>query len=134
LWPLTAHNFQLEHFLRASVVLLVLVTAIYACSPLPHRPDLDQMLASAKTASDHEEIAKEYDKEAAEAQAEYERHQSGVNLYAKAVARQHCASLAQNYQRAEQEASVLAAYHRKVAEEMRSGSAGSPAPAPAASP
>jgi len=133
-WPLTALNFQLEHFLGASVVLLVLVTTTYACSPLPHRPDLDQMLASAKTASDHEEIAKEYDKEAAEAQAEYERHQSGANLYAKATARQHCASLADDYQRAQQEASVLAAYHRKLAEEMKSGGAASPAPAPTVSP
>jgi hypothetical protein len=97
---------------------------------MPQKPGLDQMLSSAKTAEDHELIAKEYEKEASDAQAEYERHQVGVSSYQKGAGRLHCAALAQDYQRAEQDASALAAYHRKVAEEMKSGAAAPSASSP----
>ena len=121
-----------KRVLTASI-LSALVAAFSACSALPRKPSLDQMLASAKSAPDHELIAKEYEKEASDAQAEYERHQAGVNLYQKGTGRLHCASLAQDYQRTEQDAAALAAYHRKVAE-MKSGTAEPPASAPSASP
>ena len=119
-----------EPILKASI-LLMMVAAIYACSALPHKPSLDQMLATAKTASDHEAIAKVYEKEAADAQAQYEKHQAGVSMYQKGTERLHCARLAQDYEQAQLDAATLAAYHRKVAEEMNSGLGTSAAQAPA---
>ena len=116
-----------EPILKASI-LLMMVAAIYACSALPHKPSLDQMLATVKTASDHQVIAKEY---AADAQAQYEKHQAGVSMYQKGTERLHCARLAQDYEQAQLDAATLAAYHRKVAEEMNSGLGTSAAQAPA---
>ena len=123
---------MVKGMLTASIV-LALVAAICSCSALPHQPSLDQMLATAKTPTDHELIAKKYDKEATDAQAEYERHQAGVSLYQKGAGRLHCDALTQDYQRAEQDASALAAYHRRVAGQMRSGAAATPAPTAAPS-
>ena len=80
-----------EPILKASI-LLMMVAAIYACSALPQKPSLDQMPATVKTASDHQVIAKEY---AADAQAQYEKHQAGVSMYQKGTERLRCARLAQ---------------------------------------
>ena len=64
-----------------------------------------------KTASDHEAISKEYEKEAADAQAQYEKHQAGVSMYQTGTERLHCARLAQDYQQAQLDVATLAAYH-----------------------
>jgi hypothetical protein len=85
-----------------------------------------------KTAPDHEAIAEYYENEAADAHAKYEEHEASATQYAHSVRwkgwARHCAHLAQDYNQAEQDASNLAAQHRKVAEEMQSGS--EPATAP----
>lgn len=116
--------------LKASVLLLIL-GAIYACSALPRKPGIQQMLTTAKTARDHEAIAQYYENEAAEDQAQYEKHQGGVDQY-RGITRLHCAQLAQDYKQAQQDASALATYHRKVAEEIAaaSGAPASSAPTP----
>jgi hypothetical protein len=120
-----------EPILKASI-LLMMIAAFYACSALPHKPGLDQMLATAKTASDHEAIAEEYEKEAADAEAQYEKHQAGVSMYQKGTERLHCARLARDYQQAQLDAAALAAYHRTVAEEMKSRLGAAAAQTPAA--
>ena len=82
------------------------------------------MLATAKTASDHEAIAQYYENEAADVHAKYEEHQA---VAARALSPKsqswslHCARLAQDFKQAEQDASVLASEQRKVAEEMKAG-------------
>ena len=82
------------------------------------------MLATAKAASDHEAIAQYYENEAADAHAQYEEHQA---VAARALSPKsqswslHCARLAQDFKQVEEDASVLAAEQRKVAEEMRAG-------------
>jgi len=49
--------------------------------PLSHTNLVSTRIATAKTASDHEAIAKEYEKEAADTQAQYEKHQAGVSTF-----------------------------------------------------
>ena len=85
------------------------------------------MLATAKSASDHEAIAEYYDDEAADAEAKYEEHEASFVRYYHGSPRArgwawHCDRLAQDYKQANEDASVLAAQHRKIAEEIKSGS------------
>jgi hypothetical protein len=84
------------------------------------------MLATAKTASDHEAIAQYYEQEAADDEAKYEEHEAAASRYEHSpkfgiISAQHCHHLAQDYKQANQDASVLAAQHRKIAGEMNSG-------------
>lgn len=53
-------------------LMLLAVAAISACSAArPAKPNIEHMLATAKTASDHEAIAKYYEQEAADAEARH---------------------------------------------------------------
>ena len=101
--------------------------ALFGCGPAAApKPSIEHMLATAKTASDHEAIAEYYENEAAHAHTEYEEHEKSASQYAHSAKWRgmagHCARLAQDYEQAEHDASTLAAQHRKVAVEMRSGS------------
>jgi hypothetical protein len=101
---------------------LLAVGVFMACAPAESKPNIEHMLATAKTASDHEAIAQYYENEAADAHAKYEEHQA---VAARALSPKsqswslHCARLAQDFKQAEEDASVLAAEQRKVAEETR---------------
>lgn len=119
---------------------LLAAAAISACSAtVPSKPNIEHMLATAKTASDHEAIAEYYETEAADAKGKYEEHEASAVHYDRVPKWKtwawHCDALAQDFKAAEQDASVLAAQHRKIAEEMNSTSESHPvssAPAPAA--
>ena len=84
------------------------------------------MLATVTTASDHEAIAQYYEQEAADDEAKYEEHKADTGRYQQSpkfgsFSAQHCNQLAQAYKQANQDASVLAAEHRRIANEMNSG-------------
>jgi hypothetical protein len=106
---------------------LLSAAALSGCAPAAvPKPNIEHMLAIAKTASDHEAIANYYDNEAAEAEVEYEEHQSAALRYYHGSPRArgwawHCDRLAQDYKQANEDASVLAAQYRKIAEEIKSG-------------
>jgi hypothetical protein len=110
------------------------LAAFSACARAESKPNIEHMLATAKTASDHEAIAQYYENEAADAHAEYEEHQAVV---ARALSPKshswslHCARLAQDFKQAEEDASVLATEQRKIAEEIKSGAGTSAADASA---
>jgi len=105
--------------------LLMMVVVISACATgARSRPELDQMLANAKTGADHETIAEYYQQEAHEARAKYEQHKASAAEYRRALRwggwAEHCDRLAQDYKRAAEDASWLAAHHRKIADEAGS--------------
>ena len=88
--------------------------------------DIDKMIATAKTASDHEAIAAYFDREAHEAAAKAEQHRKmaqayGQNRegYAKEIKPlpSHCKQIAQRFDAISKQASELAEAHRKMAEE-----------------
>jgi hypothetical protein len=111
---------------------LLAASAVSACAPAASKPSIEHMLATAKTASDHEAIAQYYEQEAADDEAKYEEHEAAAGRYEHSpkfgiISAQHCHHLAQDYKQANQDASVLAAQHRKIAEEMNSGKATSAA-------
>jgi len=83
------------------------------------------MIANAKIASDYEAIADYYDREASDAKAKYEEHEASVVRYENSAKWRtwawHCDRLAQDFKLAEGEAQALAAEHRRIAAEMKSG-------------
>jgi hypothetical protein len=108
--------------------------ALSACAPAAAKPNIEHMLATAKTVSDHEAIAQYYEQEAADDEVKYEEHKADARLYENSPKfgsfwAQHCDHLAQDYKQARQDASVLAAQHRRIAEEMKSGTQAPAAPA-----
>ncbi len=117
---------------------LLAVGALLGCAPVAApKPNIEHMLATAKTASDHEAIAQYYEQEAADDEVKYEEHKGSAVQYEHSVKYRgwgrHCDRLAQDYKQAHQNASVLAAEHRKVADEI-SASSGAPAAPSGATP
>ena len=106
--------------------LLLGVMAISSCSTTRPKPNIEHMIAYATSAADHLNIAEYYQEEAADDYAKYEEHKASAVRYEhtikfREISVQHCNQLAQDYKQAEEEASVLAAEHRKAAEEMSAG-------------
>ncbi len=113
---------------------LLIGAALAGCAPAAHKPNIEHMLATAKTASDHEAIAQYYEQEAADDEAKYEEHRAEAGRYRHSpkfgtISAQHCYQLTQDYKQANQDASVLAAQHRKIAEEMNSADGTAAVPA-----
>ena len=110
---------------------LLIGAALSACASRQSKPNIEHMLANATTPADHLNIAEYYNEEAAEDEAKYQEHERDAARYEHAIkfreiSVQHCKQLAQDYKQAAQDASVLAAEHRRVADEI---SAGNQAPA-----
>lgn len=105
--------------------LLLIMPGILGCSqraPAPSRT-LEEMIAAAHSPSDHEAIAAYYEREAQEAQANYEEHQASAVRYDR-VAKwrtwaRHCTGLAHDFKDIHEQASALAAEHRRIAEGLR---------------
>jgi hypothetical protein len=85
--------------------------------------NLDKMIPSAKTAADHEAIAKEYERQAAAAKAEATMHvemgaaykKVGGSLIEKLHFDTHCDNLANLYKKIAKEDEALAAAHEEMA-------------------
>lgn len=96
------------------VLALPILTARAQPAPVTN-DNLNQMIASAKTPSDHEAIAAYYDHEAAENQKLLELHRASKNIYSKGNNQFHCNSLIKAYEQAVKESKALAASHREMA-------------------
>jgi hypothetical protein len=89
--------------------------------------DLDKMISSAKTAPDHEAIAKEYERQAAAAKAEAAMHvemgaaykKVGGSLIEKLHFDTHCDKLANLYKQIAKEDEALAKAHEVMAKEAK---------------
>ncbi len=114
-------------------ILLLTIAGISGCSTAPPKPNIEHMLANAKSASDHEAIAQYYQEEAEDAGVKYEEHRASAIHYENSAKygswARHCDYLAQDFKQAEQDASVLAAQHRRIAQEIRAGNEAAPASA-----
>jgi hypothetical protein len=86
--------------------------------------DVDRMIATAKTASDHEAIANYYKQQAAEARTKADMHSkmaeqysmSGIgNQATKTHFHQHCEALIRSYQTQASEYDALAKAHQDLA-------------------
>jgi hypothetical protein len=86
--------------------------------------DIDKMIASAKTAADHQAIADYYKQQAKEAQEQAERHKKMAQEYGMAsIGRQatkthfheHCEVLVRDYESAAKEYNDLAKMHEEMA-------------------
>ncbi len=116
--------------IKWSVWLCAALVAIAAVAAMPRTAaraadedqDVEQMLATAKTAADHEAIAKYFDREATHDHKLAEKYKRMAASYKKlprmAEMEQHCASLADFYKNAAQEAALIAARHGAMAKEL----------------
>jgi hypothetical protein len=86
--------------------------------------NIDKMIATAKTASDHEAIANYYKQQAAEARSKVDMHKkmaeqysmSGIgNQATKTHFHQHCEALVRSYQTEANEYDALAKAHQDMA-------------------
>ncbi len=111
---------------KRKLVVLLAAAVISACaSAQPPKANIEHLLANARTATDHEAIAQYYEDEAADATLKSQQHKAAAvqythNLKFGGMAR-HCDSLSQEFRGVAQDASVLAAEHRRIATEMKSG-------------
>lgn len=84
-------------------------------------PTMDQ-ISSAKTAADHEAIAAEYSKQAAEAKAKATEHDEMGKMYSgylkeKVHFEEHCRALAASYRNMAKELEAMASMHRDLAKQ-----------------
>ena len=114
-----------------SIAGLAMCTMLLARAPsvrAEEHDDMAMMIENAKTAADHEKIAKHYDMEAAEAKKQAELHRKMEKSYSvgpfagkgtPTPMPQHCAALAKYYEEAAKEYTALAAAHRQMAKETK---------------
>jgi hypothetical protein len=101
---------------------LAAVLAINGAPALAADDDLTAKIAAAKTAADHEAIADEYAKEAAEAEANAAKHDKMAASYkgggklGQFHAEQHCKSIADRDHAQAKDLNALAAAHRAQAQ------------------
>ena len=96
-------------------------------APAAEAADIADQIANAKTAADHEAIAKWYDDQAKEAQDRADEHKKMGEAYKKepgAISskthfHQHCETLASNYTAEAKEYGALAAAHREMAKKAK---------------
>jgi hypothetical protein len=114
----------------SAVAWLVLAGAIFTPSTAlfaGQDAELGRMIASAKTAADHEAIAAVYERMAAAAKAESEMHEKmggeykkvGGGLIEKQHLDEHCRSLAELYAKIARENEALAKAHREMAKAVK---------------
>jgi hypothetical protein len=89
--------------------------------------DIEQEIANAKTAADHEKIASFYDGEAKSAESKADEHDRMAASYKKAGGAvveklhldQHCATISKQYREVAKDARDLAAAHRQMAKDVK---------------
>jgi hypothetical protein len=109
----------------AVIGLSLLLSPVIPASVVHAGDDLTTMIEHAKTAADHEAIATEYEKKAADAKKEADLHRKMEKSYTVGGAAggkgtatalpQHCAALAKHYDELAQEYTTLAKAHRDMA-------------------
>lgn len=111
-----------------SLALVALLGLFGACSINPHSMDMTQAVQSARTPSDHENLAEHYQDSAKEMQAKADEHkkllaqyEANKGLYGKQAATliSHCQGLIRIYEQAAKENLAMAASHRQMAAEAK---------------
>ena len=112
------------------VAWLIIVVGICVISSGARAADIDQMVASAKTAADHEAIAAYYDHAATEAEKQAKEHETLKETYEKKHAYRseqnfggkkpswHCGLAAKYYEDVATEDRTLAQGHRQMAKAL----------------
>ena len=107
-------------------MLMLALAALLTISVAPafaDEVDLAEKVSAAKTAADHEAIANEYAKEAAEAEAAATKHDKMAKAYLGKLgqyhAEQHCTALAKQYREQAKELNALADAHRAEAKAVK---------------
>lgn len=99
-----------------------------SCTINPHSMDMSQAVQSAKTRSDHENLAKHYEDAAKEMQASVAEHkrrlaqyEANKSLYGKQASTliSHCQGLIRVYEQAAKENLDMAQAHREAAAETK---------------
>ena len=99
-----------------------------ACAINPHSMDMTQAVQSARTPSDHENLAKHYEDSAKEMQAKADEHkkqlaqyEANKGLYGKQLSTliSHCQGLIRIYDQAAKENLGMAEAHRQMAAEAK---------------
>lgn len=117
-WVIAAARFPLA----AAAVSLAAFSTQGATPPL----EVEQRIQSASSRVDHEELAAEYDRQAAVDAASAKRHHGYAQTYRRNVSptsgvqehaalAKHCDNLARTYQQAADENSAVARLHRQLA-------------------
>ncbi|MBI2963414.1 MAG: hypothetical protein HYY35_06645 [Deltaproteobacteria bacterium] len=109
--------------LLGGVLLSLALAAPLLTSQAGEHREVEEMIAEAKTAADHEAIAAHFDGQAKEARAAAEYHRKMIASYKKmggpAIEKwhldQHCEWIAKGYERAARESDRLAVAHREMA-------------------
>lgn len=109
----------------------VLAFTALGCATVPPRPaariDLEERVQGARSAEDHEAIARAYDEEARAAITNAERHErmaasysvSGRGPVGRLQLARHCDDMAREYRAIAKDAADMAAAHRDAAKAMR---------------
>ena len=108
---------KLHTLISTGVLALAISTSLSVAGSTSVEP---AQIAAAKTASDHEAIAKEYEAEATQLDRQVEMHERMLDTYNSngklPGPAKHCAALVKDLKAAAQEGRNLAAEHRKLAE------------------
>ena len=113
---------------KTRLAVLALLGLLGACTINPHSMDMTQAVQSAKTRSDHEDLAKHYEDAAKDMRAKVDEHkkllaqyQGKKDLYGKHAKdlMNHCQGLIRVYEQAEADNLSMAKSHREIAAETR---------------
>jgi D-ribose pyranose/furanose isomerase RbsD len=112
----------------ALIVLSLLISVTQAELVEPHQMDMTQALENAKTAADHEALAKHYEEVAKSMQLKAQEHEkllekyeTNTHLYGRMGERMqaHCKMLIRSYEDAAKANMEMAESHRSMAAEMK---------------
>jgi hypothetical protein len=112
----------------SSLALVASLGLLGACTINPHSMDMTQAVQSARTRSDHENLAKHYEDAAKEMQARVAEHkkrlaqyEANKSLYGKQSSSliSHCQGLVRIYEQAAAENKSMAESHRQMASEAK---------------
>ena len=110
------------------LALVALLGSLGGCTINPHPMDMTQAVQSAKTRSDHENLAKHYEDAAKDMQAKVAEHrkllaqyEGNKGLYGKQAASliSHCQGLIRVYEQAAKENLEMVEAHRQMAAEAK---------------
>lgn len=114
-------------------ILLTFAAAVPLAKPAAHqenltRKELKALIASAKTAADHQRIAAYYRAKARQLEVKHREHEEDLAEYYRNPSRylskyptmgDHCRGLATYYKMAAERATTLAQMHERLAQEVR---------------
>ncbi|HLK80769.1 MAG TPA: hypothetical protein VKT99_04635 [Xanthobacteraceae bacterium] len=113
-------------FLAGLMLVVLLVASTWTLAPPAGAADIDQMIATAKTATDHQAIANYYDQQATQARAQIAQHAKMRKAYETSpslrsagpgfwrVGAKDCDVLERSYENIAKQDEALAKMHREM--------------------